>query len=139
MERFRQQIRYAADSHSCHRCGVSQHLCATGAEVSRACQWPGAVVPILFGAMQSESGFHEVQIAGYQAEYQDLAAYGQWLGQRHFQRIWGENMSNGMAVVLRIIRFVHDVEGTSVSGQGDTTEGSDEDTTEGSVESGDIY
>ncbi|KAK5189319.1 hypothetical protein LTR47_011879 [Exophiala xenobiotica] len=139
VERFRQRIRYAADSHSCHRCGVSQHLCATGAEVSRACQWPSVVVPILFSAMQSESGFHEVQIAGYQAEYQDLAAYGQWLGQRHFQRIWGENTSNGMAVVLRIIRFVHDVEGARVSGQGDATASSEEDTTEGSVESGDMY
>jgi hypothetical protein len=134
VERFRGQIRYTADSHTCHRCGISQHLCATKADTAHACQWPGVMAPVLFGAMQSESGFEEIQMAGYQAAYQELSAYGQWLGQRHFQRIWGENMSNGMAVLRRIIQFIRPIEQELI---GEVSEDKEESSEEGDKEEDD--
>lgn len=133
VERFRGHIRYSPDSHTCHRCGISQSLCATQTDISRACQWPGVMAPVLFSAMQSESSFQEIQIAGYQAEYQDIPAYSQWLGQRHFQRIWGQNMSNGMAVLVRMIQFTRRTPSESI-GDESSDEGGGED--DGSTDGG---
>jgi len=106
VEGFRQQVRYQGDTHSCYRCGISQHLCATGVESTRGCQWPGVVAPVLYHMMQKAVWFPEIQLAGYNGGHQDWRAYQRWLGQRHFQRVWGENMSNAMVVVIRAIRHV---------------------------------
>jgi superfamily II DNA helicase RecQ len=111
VERFRGGIRYQSDTHSCHRCGISQHLCATGQEGERVCQWPGVMAPVIYCMMQSSVGYRQVQMAGYLGGYQDWESYARWLGKRHFQRVWGENMSNAMAVLIRAIRYC---EGESV-------------------------
>jgi superfamily II DNA helicase RecQ len=47
LDRFREVIRWQDNSHSCHRCGLSQKICATGEEVQMACQWPGVMIPVL--------------------------------------------------------------------------------------------
>ena len=36
---FRETIRYLNTGHTCHRCGISQRICATGEE-GGSCQWP---------------------------------------------------------------------------------------------------
>jgi superfamily II DNA helicase RecQ len=105
VEKFRTQVRFEAETHSCHRCGISQHLCATGQKTEERCQWPGVMAPVLYSMMQSEGGFEQIQKAGYLGGYQDWDSYGRWVGKRHFQRIWGENMSNGMAVLIRAVRY----------------------------------
>ncbi|KEF50790.1 uncharacterized protein A1O9_13158 [Exophiala aquamarina CBS 119918] len=108
VERFRSRIRYQPDTHSCHRCGISQHLCVTGQDSEQVCQWPGVMAPVVYCMMQSQVGYRQIQMAGYLGAYQDWDSYARWLGQRHYQRIWGENMNNGMAVLIRAVRYLYD-------------------------------
>lgn len=108
VERFRGAVRYQDDTHSCHRCGMSQSLCGTGEGEGRVCQWPGVMAPVVYCVMQSAVGYGQTQRAGYSGGYQDWESYGRWLGRRHFQRIWGANMSNAMAVLIRAIGHCED-------------------------------
>ncbi len=105
VEAFRSRIRYAPETHSCFRCGISQYLCATKTDTTNACQWPGVTAVVLYLPLINEAFHLSVRQAGYTGEYSDhnVEAYRQWIGQRYEQRIWGENMSNGMAVLIRIV------------------------------------
>jgi superfamily II DNA helicase RecQ len=106
LDGFRRLIRYEVRSHSCTKCGISQHFCATGQEHGRRCQWPNVLVPVVRAAMGDPCGFAVVERVGYTGAYRDWTAYGQWLGQRHRRRYWGEWMSNGMVVLIEIILYI---------------------------------
>lgn len=41
--------------------------------------------------------------AGFRGEREDWEGYARWLGLRHDRRIWGEVMSNAMAVIIRYL------------------------------------
>jgi hypothetical protein len=105
VEGFRQGVRFREETHSCHRCWVSQALCATRADTRAVCQWPGVMATLLLSMMAGPATFEEIQMAGYNGAFRDIRAYQRWLGERHHQRVWGENMSNAMAVAIRCVRF----------------------------------
>jgi Helicase conserved C-terminal domain len=105
LDEFRRQIVYQRNSHSCTRCGMSQKYCATGQDTSMPCQWPNVVVAVLRAPMGSAEGFSLIQRVGYQGSYQDWSGYTRWLGLRHEQRVWGDWMSNGMAVLIEVILY----------------------------------
>ena len=46
----------------------------------------------------------------YLGGYQDWELYTRWLGKRYFQRIWRENISNRIVVLIRAIRFIESEE-----------------------------
>jgi len=105
LNELRQQIVYQRHSHSCTRCGISQKYCATGQDEAEPCQWPGVMVPVIRAALGSSIGREMIKRAGYEGEYSNVVAYGRWLGRRHVRRIWGEWMSNAMAVLIEIVLF----------------------------------
>ncbi len=44
-----------------------------------------------------------LHLIGYGGGFRDWVVYGRWQGQRHGRQIWGEWMSNEMAVLIRVI------------------------------------
>jgi hypothetical protein len=107
---FRRGIKYAIDSHSCFKCGFSQKLCVTGKEegIGKAnCQWANVLIPVVLGAMVGgEEGFEVIQRAGFRGKSDDWEGYRSWLGLRHERLIWGQVMSNAMAVVIDVIIYI---------------------------------
>ena len=103
-------VRFAADSHSCFRCGLSQRLCRTGQDETAACQWPGVMAGFVEFMWQSppwEHIFHELGwTEGFDGGKKEHEEWLKWIGQRHPRRIWGEVMSNSMAA---LIKFCEDV------------------------------
>jgi superfamily II DNA helicase RecQ len=102
-DELREMIGYEASSHSCHRCGISQKLCATGRDSKAKCQWSNVLVPILRGLMLVKSGMAVLSRLGFEGDEADWVEYGRWLGLRHRRRIWGELMSNAMAVAIEVV------------------------------------
>jgi superfamily II DNA helicase RecQ len=110
LERFRGRISYEKSSHTCHRCGISQRYCATKERVENACQWPNVVVPILVAMVYGEPGgagtvearIQQFRELGYEGEMEE-GRIARWVGRRHRRPIWGVWVSNGMAVVTRML------------------------------------
>lgn len=106
-DRFRKRIRYEGSSHSCHRCGISQKLCATGQDSQAKCQWPNVLVPIMCGMIKTAAGVAVLQRVGFdrgeQEREQEREEYARWLGRRHPRRIWGEVVSNATASLIAFI------------------------------------
>jgi superfamily II DNA helicase RecQ len=100
---FRQMIRYEGGSHSCHRCGISQKLCATGRDDKAKCQWPNVLVPMLRGLRKARGGMAVLGRVGFDGEEGEWAEYGRWLGRRHPRRVWGEVVSNATAVLIAAV------------------------------------
>ena len=104
-------VRFAADSHSCFRCGLSQRLCRTGQHETAACQWPGVMagfVEVMWQNPQWEQTFGKLGwtkglMGGGKQERTEWLS---WVGQRHQRRVWGEVMSNGMAALIEFCRDV---------------------------------
>ena len=123
-DEFRRQIRYQKDSHTCFRCGFSQKLCRTREGNHQECQWPNIMIPFVRAIGGSGlDGLLLLERAGWQEgkkimreekdkeegqikSTEDWQRYGEWLGQRHQQRIWGEWMSNSMAVLIKGILYL---------------------------------
>ena len=104
LARFRESIRYAADSHSCMKCGVSQVYCVTGQDIAEKCQWAFVLVPIVRAAVGVLEGIEVIREVGYAGELGgDFKEYAQWLGRRHGSRVWGHFFSNAMVVCIQII------------------------------------
>ena len=99
----RKEIVYEKGSHSCTKCGISQKLCMTGVEEGMKCQWPHVMIAVLRAGMGNEEVFKVVRQVGFEGEFRDWGRYSKWLGRRHGSRIWGEWMSNGTVVMMKII------------------------------------
>ena len=84
--------------------GISQRLCATGEDRKAQCQWPNLIVAILRGAMGTAGEMELLQRVGFDGEEGEWDDYGRWLGLRHARRIWGEVMSNAMAILVEVVR-----------------------------------
>ena len=105
-DEFRRRIRYEKSSHSCTKCGMSQKLCVTGVKDGMKCQWPNIMITIIRAGMANWEGFSIIQKAGFNGEYRDWEEYSKWLGLRHESRVWGEWMSNGNLVMMKIILYI---------------------------------
>ena len=105
-DEFRRRIRYKKSSHSCTKCGMSQKLCVTGVKDGMKCQWPNIMITIIRAGMANWEGFSIIQKAGFNGEYRDWDEYSRWLGLRHESRVWGEWMSNGNLVMMKIILYI---------------------------------
>lgn len=55
-ERFRRLIRFDERSHTCFKCGLSQNLCDTRVEGSKACQWPDVAASLLRSILSTNHG-----------------------------------------------------------------------------------
>ena len=102
-DRLRGMVRFEKSSRSCHKCWISQRLCATRHDEKRSCQWSNVVVPLLRAVMTMQGGMTLLQRVGYDGEHGDWQAYARWLGSRHPRRIWDELVSNVMATVIELI------------------------------------
>lgn len=59
---------------------------------------------ILIAAMGAgQEGQAILEVCGFRGESDDWSGYQKWLGLRHQRRIWGENVSNSIAVLISII------------------------------------
>ena len=106
-DNFRKGLRYAKDSQTCFKCGISQKLCNTRKSNKEKCQWTGVAVPILIAAMGGgEEGLRILRRCGFNGEQGNWNGYRKWLGLRHERRLWGENVSNSMAVLVSVILHV---------------------------------
>lgn len=106
LDRFRGMIRYEVESHSCMLCGISQVHCATGTDRTAACQWPGVLIPVVRAGLELTEGISILQRVGYNgAVKEDLVEICQWLGRRHEGRVWGEVVSNAMAVMIEVMIY----------------------------------
>jgi hypothetical protein len=108
LDEFRRGIRYdAAGGYACMKCGVEQRLCGRGEDQEQAkCRWPNVLVPIVRAALKRGQCVRLVQGLGYGGRTRGragLAEYGAWLGRRHGRRLWGRVVSNGMAVMVRVV------------------------------------
>jgi superfamily II DNA helicase RecQ len=111
VDRFR---RFVCDSgeriHSCRRCWVSQKYCATGESMSKRCQWPNVVIPVVRAIASEEQGVGLVRGCGYTGELGgDWKEYAGWLAKRHAVQVWGEYFSNAMVVAIRVLLFCRTV------------------------------
>jgi len=97
---FRRRIRYEVSSHSCHKCGISQKLCATGRDEKAKCQWSNVMAPVLLSLTKIGAGVDVFERAGFEGNMEDLGELTKWLGLRHKRRVWGEVISNAMAVLI---------------------------------------
>jgi hypothetical protein len=103
-DNFRRRLRYAKDSHTCFKCGISQKLCNSRKGSKEKCQRTGVAMPILIAAMGAgQEGQAILERCGFRRGSDDLSGYQKWLGLRHQRQIWGENVSNSMAVLLSVI------------------------------------
>jgi superfamily II DNA helicase RecQ len=102
-DRFRRLIRFEESSHNCFKCGLSQKLCSTGVDESRACQWPNMAAALLRGIPSTRQGGAIVKDVGFEGETADAKGYASWLGTRHRQRVWGELMSNASALIVKFV------------------------------------
>jgi hypothetical protein len=107
LDEFRRGIRYdGSESYACMKCGVEQRMCGRGDDSSAPCRWPNVLMPIVRAAMQERECVQLVRELGYSGGTRGrrgLVEYGAWLGQRHGRRLWGKVVSNGMAVMVRVI------------------------------------
>lgn len=61
-------------------------------------------MPILIAAMGAgQEGQAILRRCGFRGGSNDWSGYQKWLGLRHQKRIWGENVSNSMAVLVSVI------------------------------------
>jgi superfamily II DNA helicase RecQ len=101
---FRRGVRDSGDCHSCRRCWVSQKWCATGQSMANRCQWPNVVIPVVRAAVGIEDGHEVIRECGFKGDFKgDCKEYGVWLGKRYRKRVFGEYVSNAMAVAVYII------------------------------------
>jgi hypothetical protein len=71
------------------------------------CQWTGVAMPIIIAAMGGgEEGLEILKRCGFQGEQGDWDGYRKWLGLRYQRRLWGENVSNSMIVLVSVILYV---------------------------------
>ena len=104
---FRRGLRYAKDSRTCFKCGISQKLCNSRKGSKEKCQWTGVAMPILIAAIGAgQDGQVILKRCGFQGESDDWGTYRKWLGLRHQQRIQGENISNSIAVLIPVILYI---------------------------------
>ena len=125
---FRRGLRFERATHSCFKCGFSQKICRTGVDSSEKCQWGGIMSRVVIAATRSPMGRGIIRRAGWKGElggretgegeekgeeeggWGKLDGYREWLGWRHGNRIWGELMSNAMAVVLEFVLWSESIE-----------------------------
>jgi superfamily II DNA helicase RecQ len=108
LDEFRRGIRYDEDgSYACRKCGVQQRLCGRDkAELGR-CRWPNVLVPVVRAAIREAEYWRLARKLGYKGRTGEgiraLSEYGAWLGERHRERLWGQLVSNGMMLIVRVI------------------------------------
>ena len=109
LDEFRAKIRYddKGGSYACRKCGMQQRLCGRDDVVTGRCRWPNVLVPIVRAAVRDTEHRWLARKLGYNGRVsegrQGLAEYAAWLGKRHGERLWGQLVSNGMAVMVRVI------------------------------------
>jgi hypothetical protein len=57
--------------HSCQQCWVSQKYCATEESMSKQCQWPNVVIPVVQAIASEEQRVGLVQECGYTRELEE--------------------------------------------------------------------
>jgi superfamily II DNA helicase RecQ len=92
-------LRWTPATHTCYKCGLSQHFCATGQETAEKCQWPGIVVPML--VLIARCGGKVLE--RFKVQGLEKTALFAWFTQKHGQRKWGAVVSNGMAVLGAVL------------------------------------
>jgi superfamily II DNA or RNA helicase len=101
--RFRRLIKFDERSHTCFKCGLSQKLCNTGVDESKACQWPDITAPLLRGMLSTNYGRTVAKNTGLEEEKVQGGEVAAWLGAKHRGRVWGEMMSNASALTINLI------------------------------------
>ena len=70
-------------------------------------QWPDMAVPLVRASMGNTILSSVIlQQVGYTGASLDWVEYGRWLGRQHTQRVWSKQMSNAMAVMIRMILYI---------------------------------
>lgn len=107
LDEFRRGIRYKGGSYACMKCGVEQRLCGRGEDSEAPCHWANVLVPIVRAAVEDSEYVVLVRAEGYKGSVsgEGLAEYAAWLGKK-YGRLWGKVVSNGMAVMARVILYV---------------------------------
>jgi superfamily II DNA helicase RecQ len=108
LDEFRRGVRYdERGSYACRKCGIQQRLCGRDDPESGRCRWPNVLVPVVRAAMRDPEYRRLPRKLGYKGRAGEgaraLAEYGAWLGERHGERLWGQLVSNGMMVMVRVI------------------------------------
>jgi superfamily II DNA/RNA helicase len=105
LDEFRKGIRYDGP-YACFKCGLEQRMCGRGDDSSAPCKWPNVLVPVVRAALADQECGPLIRQLGYKGKVsgrQGLAEYAVWLGKAHTRRLWGQLVSNGMAVMVRVI------------------------------------
>ena len=92
-------IRWTAATHTCYKCGLSQHFCATGQETTEKCQWPGILIPVLV----TVAAYGAKVLEGLGVVPGEIGAVFEWFTQKHAQRKWGAVVSNAMVVLGAVL------------------------------------
>jgi superfamily II DNA helicase RecQ len=106
---FQGQIDYRRDPQakflSCFYCHVSQELCTDGYQSRGAtCRWKHIVIPVALAACTDEGLWGQVQeLAG--KELAGEKEYAKWLGQKHQKLVYGQEMTNAMAVFELVLKW----------------------------------
>jgi hypothetical protein len=108
IEEFRESIKFEARSHSCFKCGLSQKLCRTGQDSKETCQWPNVIASIVRRTMSVRSGAVILNKVGFRGNHGNWVEYARWLGLRHERRVWGELMSNAIALMIELIVWIRE-------------------------------
>jgi hypothetical protein len=110
LDEFRRGIRYnGSESYACMKCGVEQRVCGRGEDGSAPCRWPNVLVAVVRAAVEEPEYARLVRRLGYKGSVggrRGLDEYAAWLGKRHGRRLWGRVVSNGMAVMARVIVYL---------------------------------
>ena len=69
--------------------------------MDKRCQWPNVVVPLAFAARLTGRGMGAMRELGFTETGDE--AYASWLGKGHGSEIWGQIVSNAMAMAIRVI------------------------------------
>lgn len=108
LDEFRKGIRYGGP-YACFKCGLEQRMCGRGDDSSAPCKWPNVLVAVVRAALADQEYrplIRQLGYAGKASGRQGLAEYAAWLGKAHTRRLWGELVSNGMAVMVRVILYL---------------------------------
>jgi hypothetical protein len=80
-DNFRRGLRYAKDSYTCFKCGISQKLCNSSKGSKERCQWGGLAMSILITTMGAgQEGQAILERCGFRGGSDDWSGYQRWLG-----------------------------------------------------------
>jgi superfamily II DNA helicase RecQ len=105
---FRRKMVDRTVKNNCRRCWVSQRYCATGEGMDKRCQWPNVVVPLAYAARLTTKGIRTMGECGFGETGDD--SYAGWLGRRHGEEVWGEVVTNAMAIAVKLVLSSIEVE-----------------------------